>query len=301
MACSSCARCTPTSIACAWVVLSWVSALQHVGACRHAARVAVPRQLERPLVVGDGLVQQPAIRIERLQEEVVLGELRPDAQPRGLEVGGARRRARARGLDAAADPAPEVQLPRDVDGQLEDRGGAPGVDAAVAQGRRRPGAGQPHAHRDRREVAGAGSLNQRVGLAELGLRGRHGLAGDVDLGFQRAQPGIAEPLPPVAAQRLVPWLRHLPAVDFLVGGRHLDAGLDVVWADGAGAEQHGRAEDDAPRGDRRDHPPSPLSGSARASWRLPSLRSAPAPACGDPWPSAGTGRDRGRRPASCRA
>ena len=51
MACSNCARCTPTSMACAWVVLSWVCA------CRTSALETTP--LAYRLLVSSKISETP--------------------------------------------------------------------------------------------------------------------------------------------------------------------------------------------------------------------------------------------------
>ncbi len=158
MACSSCARCTPTSIACACVALSWVSACSDVRARGDARRVAVPRELERPLEAGDGLVEEPALRVERRAA---------GSSPWRAPPGGSAARTRGRRRSPARSPrwtrrsvgcGPTGRAPTTMSMGSWSRGGVPGVDAAVAQGRRCLAAGQPPRPRDRRKVRGTGSL-----------------------------------------------------------------------------------------------------------------------------------------------
>ena len=84
IACSSCARCTPMSIACACVDWSCVSACTTSTLRDDARRVAVPRQLQRLLVRRDGVVEQLLLRIERAQQEIVRRQFRLRGQPHRL-------------------------------------------------------------------------------------------------------------------------------------------------------------------------------------------------------------------------
>ena len=89
--------------------------LHHIGLGGHAAGVLVIRQLERLLVVRDGLVQELLLGIVGAQLKVVLRQRSLIAQAGALQIARARLGAGLVGLDRAADRAPEVQLPREVE------------------------------------------------------------------------------------------------------------------------------------------------------------------------------------------
>ena len=103
MACSSCARCTPRSIACACVVSSWVSACA-TSARRDAVLVAIARQRGATARRRRRSRRAAAAPRRATRAENSPARARAGAQPRRLEIGGARLRARLARLDAAPDP-----------------------------------------------------------------------------------------------------------------------------------------------------------------------------------------------------
>ena len=89
---------------------------------------------------------------------------------------------------------------------------------------------------------------------KLASASQHVLVGDGDLLFERVQIGIAEDLPPFAAQYAVVGLRLLPALRrrFLEGLRHGGGeGADTADLNAAGAEQNRTGE----RGEGQRHEP----------------------------------------------
>jgi hypothetical protein len=98
--------------------------LHHVGLGRHPAREPVLGQAEELLEGGDGLVEQLLLSVQGAQLEVVLGQLRLEAQARRLQVSRARLGGGPVRLHPAADPSPDVQFPREIEAQLEVRAGA---------------------------------------------------------------------------------------------------------------------------------------------------------------------------------
>ena len=89
--------------------------LHDVGLGGDSIREPILRQAEKLLEVGDRLVQQLLLGVEGAQLEVVLGQLRLEAQARRFHVTRARLGAGPVRLHRAADSSPDVQLPREVE------------------------------------------------------------------------------------------------------------------------------------------------------------------------------------------
>ncbi len=92
--------------------------LRDVAARDDARGILVARELQRSLVVGDRLPQQRNLRILDAQQQVILREQRLRGEPGAGQVRVARLRTGAAGLDAAANPAPEIELPAGVEPTL---------------------------------------------------------------------------------------------------------------------------------------------------------------------------------------
>ncbi len=99
--------------------------LDHVGLGRDPARVPVLRQAEELLEGGDRLVEELFLGVHGAELEVVLRQLRLEAQARRFEVARARLGAGLARLHRAANPSPDVELPREVEAQQEVRLGPP--------------------------------------------------------------------------------------------------------------------------------------------------------------------------------
>ena len=121
MACSSCARWTPRSIACSPRRFELRLRLSHVAPRRDARVVAVRGQFEGFLErfdIGLGAARPPR-RGRGL--EVVGGDLRVDAEPDALEIRRARLHAARRGRDGLPHASPDVGFVRGIDRQRDRR------------------------------------------------------------------------------------------------------------------------------------------------------------------------------------
>ena len=111
IACSNCARVTPTAIACAWVALQLGLGLRHIRLRGGAGGILVAGDAQR---LGEGrgrVVEQPLQLVGDAQLQIVAGERALGREPRIGEIGGARLGGRDIGLDRAADLAPEIGGP----------------------------------------------------------------------------------------------------------------------------------------------------------------------------------------------
>src|SRR5690606_28133466 len=110
------------------------------------------------------------------------------------------------------------------------------------------------------ELVRARGAQQRPGLLQAGGGGLQVLVGLLSLGFQRVKGGVAEQLPPFAAQGLLGGLGGLPAAGFVrgqgglrlgffVGGRDGDVGPLVFGSHRAAGQhqQHGQQGGDTSR------------------------------------------------------
>ena len=91
----------------------------HVCLSGDAAAQTLLGQVELMLVVGKGGAEQPALRVETAEGEVILRQFCVQAQVDCGHVGRAGLGGGAGGLDAAAHAAPEVGLPGSLAGNLK--------------------------------------------------------------------------------------------------------------------------------------------------------------------------------------
>ena len=117
MACSSWARCTPRSMAWAWVFLILGFGQGNVVPGGDAAGVTVFGPVEDFFEGGRFIVQEAFLLIQGAQLEIALGQGGLGAQAHPLQVGGAGLGAGLAGLHAAAHLAPDVQFPGGVEVQ----------------------------------------------------------------------------------------------------------------------------------------------------------------------------------------
>ncbi len=89
--------------------------LRDIAAGDDAGRVLIARELQRPFVAGDRILEQSDLRVLHAQQQVALRQQRLRRQPRRGEVRRARLRARFARLDAAPHAAPQVDFPAQVE------------------------------------------------------------------------------------------------------------------------------------------------------------------------------------------
>ncbi len=82
---------------------------------RYSDREAAFGQVERLLIVGDGLVKQLLRGIESAQVEVIDREFGVHAKPHALQIGGACLRTSPRGVILVRDFAPQIGLPTRIE------------------------------------------------------------------------------------------------------------------------------------------------------------------------------------------
>ncbi|MCY1401635.1 hypothetical protein D9M71_167580 [compost metagenome] len=220
--------------------------LGHVGAGDDAGLVLVLGQLQRPLITGDGRFQQALLGIQHAQLQVVLRQLRLQAEARGGEVGGAGLHVRGVGFQLAAQLAPQVDFPVHAQARVitlghataagaGDRGAIGQAHGAVATALSRAGLAGIGGHRG--EERGAGTTGERLGLAVLGDRLGQGLVGLFQAQLQVIEGGVAVQLPPAATLLQVRRARQGPAFGMLELRGHALLRALVVRAYGAAAEQ----------------------------------------------------------------
>ena len=93
------------------------------------------------------------------------------------------------------------------------------------------GPGGAGACRNRGKIGRSGDLHQGEGLPVLRFGRCKVLVRDIDLVFKRIQLRVVIDRPPGATGNVVLRLCFLPSLDFLVGGRGLNLGLQVIGAD----------------------------------------------------------------------
>jgi hypothetical protein len=216
--------------------------LRDVGATDHADRILVARQLQRFLVGIDGVLKQAYLGILRAQQEIILGELGLRRQLGRFQIGDARLRGRFASLDGATHASPKVELPVDIERDVvavahrsahaaaADVGAA--ADGGAAAAARRAGVAS-----DYRKKRSLRLLRQRARFAHARFRGLDRLIADLDLSEQRIELRVVEYRPPVAARLVVPRLRCLPTLRFLVCRGRLDSGAHIVGPERAPGER----------------------------------------------------------------